>query len=246
MSYLERVRGERGDRPASERLVAVVGVLVGFLAGTVWVTAADMSSAGSVPVAVAGTTLERAGGRVAELASEVTVGVEAQGCGGAWSGSGVVSAGGLVVTAAHVTAGAHRVTVTRGAQRSAAGPVLSAVGVDVASASLAAGWRGVSRRSDDPSVGESVVIGARPRGVLRVRRAKVEGYLRGTGPQDPDRVMRLDVTVAAGDSGGPVLDRDGRLVGIVYAAEHGSGRALVIPASRLTEALGAPATPGRC
>ena len=72
------------------------------------------------------------------------------------------------------------------------------------------------------------------------------GYVEGVESTDPRLVMRLDVGAEPGDSGGPVVDADGRLVGIVYLRERITGRALVIPISEIRAALGGGATAGRC
>jgi S1-C subfamily serine protease len=58
--------------------------------------------------------------------------------------------------------------------------------------------------------------------------------------------MRLDLGAEPGDSGGPVVDAEGRLVGIVYLRERITGRALVIPVSALRRALGGAVAGGRC
>jgi S1-C subfamily serine protease len=118
--------------------------------------------------------------------------------------------------------------------------------IDVASAPVPTAWPSVRQAMDDPAVGTAVVMATRARGVLDVRQAHVQTYLRGTGPDDPARVMRLDLGAAPGDSGGAVIDGSGRLVGIVYAAQHVTQQALVIPASELSAALGADGSLANC
>ncbi len=233
------------DRPASDGLVAVVGLLVGVLLATIWMTVTDGRTAGSAPLAAVG-PVSSPPDSLHQLASSATVRVVAQGCRGEFRGTGVVLRSGLVMTAAHVAAGARRITVVDsngGARR--VGPVLSATATDVATAPLRAG-ASVVRRQDDPAVGAAVVVAGASGGAVRVRDARVSAYVRGTGAGDPPVAMRLDVRVAPGDSGGAVLDRKGRLVGLVYAAEHGSGRALAIPASVLSAALAGDVAAGNC
>lgn len=58
--------------------------------------------------------------------------------------------------------------------------------------------------------------------------------------------MRLDVRADPGDSGGPVVDATGRLVGIVYATERVTQMALVIPTSALRRVLAGDLAPRRC
>jgi S1-C subfamily serine protease len=51
-------------------------------------------------------------------------------------------------------------------------------------------------------------------------------------------VIQIDAAVNHGNSGGPVIDRDGRLVGIVFAGvEHYQGLNFAVPAERLAAAL---------
>jgi S1-C subfamily serine protease len=58
--------------------------------------------------------------------------------------------------------------------------------------------------------------------------------------------MRLDVRADPGDSGGPVVDATGRLVGIVYATERVTQLALVIPVSVLRLVLAGALAPRGC
>ncbi len=221
-------------------LLLAIGLVMGLFVGSIvagltgfigWPSAAGASAtggaatSGSVPASIH------------RLAVGSTVSVDSKGCAGPLAGSGVVVRGGLLITAAHVAGGAEHVTVASGSGTTEAHPVLVAPGFDVASAPVPTSWPTVAEASTDPATGAPVVVATRARGDLQIRAAHVDGYVNGTGPDDPAKVMRLDVTVAPGDSGGPVLDSHGRLVGIVYAEEHGDDRGLVIPVSELSSAL---------
>jgi S1-C subfamily serine protease len=127
-----------------------------------------------------------------------------------------------------------------------ASPVLDAAEVDVATVDVPESWARVPEADEDPAPGTTVVVGTRPGGELRVREARVQGYVHGVESTDPALVMRLDIGAEPGDSGGPVVDTEGRLVGIVYLRERITGRALVIPVSELRDALRGAVTPGRC
>lgn len=209
----------------------IVAVTTGALAQS---TAGGAGGHGEVPAAVV-----RAAGRV-------TVSVESSGCAGPLLGSGVVTKGGSLVTAAHVAGGAQRVMVRSQQGSTTADPVLVAPGIDVASAPVPTSWPAVGQANGDPAVGDPVVMATRARGALVVRQARVQTYLRGTGPNDPAKVMRLDVGAAPGDSGGAVIDARGRLVGIVYESQYATNQALVIPISEVSAALGADGSLAQC
>lgn len=49
----------------------------------------------------------------------------------------------------------------------------------------------------------------------------------------PGQVLRLSARVEHGNSGGPVLDRYGKVVGVVYAIEVATGFGLAIPVDTL-------------
>lgn len=76
-------------------------------------------------------------------------------------------------------------------------------------------------------------------GALTLTHGKVLGYLDGTKLDPsiafPGQVIEVSAPVKHGNSGGPLLDARGRLVGVVFAAQPGasytssSGRTLALP-----------------
>ncbi len=89
----------------------------------------------------------------------------------------------------------------------------------------------------DPVPGQLVTVVGYPEGGPRtVSRGVVEGFV-----QDPlggeTQVIVSTATVAPGNSGSPMLDDSGAVVGVVYAAETESGRAVAVPVSVLRELL---------
>jgi S1-C subfamily serine protease len=154
-------------------------------------------------------------GVVAALDSVVQVLVQA--CGREGAGSGFVVGPGRVLTNAHVVRGADAVVVRSrdGTQRPARvvlfDPAADAAVLDVA---------GLGARALRPAVpagrGTDAWVAGHPLGgPLRVVTATV---LRMAAGREGDRqTYVLRTVVRPGNSGGPLLDRDGRVLGLVYA-----------------------------
>jgi S1-C subfamily serine protease len=98
----------------------------------------------------------------------------------------------------------------------------------------------------DPRPGEPVWVSgyAHERGPdslsdgLVVAPAHVVAYQSGRDAGQRDKVMRVDVPVRPGMSGGAVLDQAGHLAGVVFAQQSATNSGLVIPASVLRTELG--------
>lgn len=132
-------------------------------------------------------------------------------------GTGFVIAGGLVVTSLHVVAGAQQVTV-----KLPSGQVLVVQSI-----------RGVDRRADlalldanlkmpglplapdetNVSAGAPVVIVGNPEGLQGTVSTGVISRKRKAGPGL--ELLQVDAAISHGSSGGPVLDRDGHVIGVV-------------------------------
>ena len=169
------------------------------------------------------------------------------GIGSRLRGSGVVAADGQVLTNAHNVRG-DEVTVTFPGGRTATGTVagidvdgdLAVIAVDTAGATPI-GWAD----GDGPAVG-SVVFGAAatPGGGARVTFGTVSGIersFRGPGGRQIGGSIEHTAPLAPGSSGGPLLDADGRLVGL-NTNRIGEGFYLALPADSAlrgrVEALG--------
>ena len=232
-----------GEMKAEEWRIAVVGVVAGLCA----VLVADQAAAvvggpdDSVAAVVAGATLERdPSPEMVSLLRSATVKVRSEAC-GTLDGTGVILSSGLVLTNGHVLGGARSFLIeTSDGQTHESGNATRPVATDLAAGIAPTGSEdeGLQLAADDPAAGDRVTVaGHADGGPLRVRTAEVEGAIVGTGRLDPPSVIRLDVVAVPGDSGSPVVDEDGRLVGLVYAAERNTRATLVIPVSELRRAL---------
>ncbi|MEX2356650.1 MAG: serine protease [Thermaerobacterales bacterium] len=151
---------------------------------------------------------------------------------------------GIVITNRHVIRGATEVTVVfedAGSYRAvdiAVHPtvdlaVLSLMGEDLPVIGL--------ETEELPAVSDRVTIIGNPFGLPRVIiQGTVEGYRLGSD-QRP-RAMVIDAPIHQGNSGSPVIDRNGRVVAVVYAVtstalEAADHRGLALPARYLEDLL---------
>lgn len=159
-------------------------------------------------------------------------------------GSAVIIGAGRLLTNAHVVTGSRVVDISGDGFPTVVADVPSvarAGDVAVVSASAITSG-GIALAADDPHVGDSVRVagfpsvpqGVRPPG-LEITTAQVVGMLAGTDVGEPWPVLRLSVPVQPGMSGGPVLDQEGHLAGIVVGNEVPTGQALAIPVSALRQ-----------
>jgi S1-C subfamily serine protease len=93
-------------------------------------------------------------------------------------------------------------------------------------------------RTTPVTVGETVVaVGYPGGGPATVTTGSVVGLVDGELLGEPSAVLRVDATIRQGNSGGPLLDEDGRVVGVVFALEVGTGYGLAVPVTTLLERL---------
>lgn len=175
-------------------------------------------------------------------------------------GTGWVLSPGRVVTNAHVVAGAESVHV-ESVDQSLSGElivldgrrdlaVLSVQGLDAPALPLG----DALSRGDDAAIpgypldGPYTVVAARVRGVLDARGLDIYG-----AEQVVRQIYSLNTTVRPGNSGGPLIDARGRVVGVVFAKsleDDNTGYALTLEEALpvLEEAVGAsrPVGSGAC
>lgn len=192
-------------------------------------------------------------------ASTVRVAGAAYQCGQTVTGSGFVIAPGRVITNAHVVAGVTEPVVEAPGNLSRPGRVvyvdssadLAVIAVDgltVAALQLAA----------PPSNGDNVAVAGYPfGGPYQVRPGRVESVgpvtLDENGTTSTRTILTLAANVDHGNSGGPVLNQDGRVVGVVFAKSASvSGVGYAVPLSVLAPVaaqaggLSTAVNPGAC
>jgi S1-C subfamily serine protease len=156
-------------------------------------------------------------------------------CAGVIRGSGFALGPNLLVTNRHVLAGAEELEVSTWDGRTF--EVSSAtVGVlgDVGFARVKGRLPVVGAFGPPPQRGDLVTAVGYPRGgPLTLSEGSVVDRVDGGNLGVQGEVVRLTARVRPGNSGGPLLDRRGRIAGIVYAIERGTGFGLAIPVDTL-------------
>lgn len=178
-------------------------------------------------------------------ASDSVVRVLSTACGLGIEGSGWAVEPDLVVTNAHVIAGADDTTVTtRQGIELEATPVYYAPRNDLALLRIGAGLPTLGISSRRPVGGDGAVLGYPENGPFRLSPARIgetrstiseDSY--GNGPVERS-IVALGGGVRSGNSGGPLVDADGRVVGTVFAATtNGSPGGFAVPAELVYRAL---------
>lgn len=174
-------------------------------------------------------------------ALDVTVRVRAVGCTALRNGSGVLLPDGVVATNRHVLGEALEVSVRTwdGRRFDATEPRISNdADLGILQVAEAAPLPSVRIREGAVEPGLAVwVVGSARGEPVTVRPGTVVDILDRPDLNESGGVLRIDVEVRPGHSGGPVLDTEGRLVGLVFAAETDQGTALAVPVESLVERL---------
>lgn len=211
-------------------VVIGVALLASGLAVSAWAVAARRGSTDPAPLTDAGIEA------IAVEAGRATLGVQADTCTGRMVGSGFL-AGGRVVTSRHLVSGASEMAVDgagwsrRLAVDGSLDPADLAFSAPLADQLVAGPSLEVA--AVPPPDGTSVVIVARAGGRLRWL-AAVARTVDGTSYGASGPLLLLDRPVAPGWSGGPVLDRSGRVVAVVRAVDSSTGVSLAEPVDRRT------------
>lgn len=179
-------------------------------------------------------------------AEESVVRVLSTACGLGVEGSGWVVAPSLIVTNAHVIAGADDTTVTtRHGIELEASAVYYAPHDDLALLRINASLPTLAISSERPQGADAAVLGYPEDGPFELAPARIgetrdtvseDAY--GSGPVER-AIVSLGGEVRSGNSGGPLIDARGRVVGTVFAATTGGvPGGFAIPAELVRVALG--------
>jgi S1-C subfamily serine protease len=201
------------------------------------ISSSAMALAADVPV-VRASSLER-------IARHMTVRVRSRGCGRVGTASAVAVGRRLLVTNRHVVAGADRIELNYWDGTSARARLETvAVDDDLALVEVSLRLPTVARLAtiDAPKGTSTMIVGFPNGGQQRIVRGKLIEYAPLAGHPDASAVMRLSNPVVPGNSGGPVLNASGAVVGVVFGIETATGNGLAVPSSavrRLVEHRGA-------
>lgn len=183
------------------------------------------------------------GDTLADLATEVQESVVMVRSGRRGSGSGIIwRANGIVLTNAHVVGDRDQVSVLFQDDRElparviASDPVLDLAALSVDAIGLPAVEIGVS---SSVRVGELVLAVGNPwgqRGVMTAGIISALGEIETSWREGKAEYIRSDVRLAPGNSGGPMLDAEGRVIGI-NAMIFGGDLSVAIPSHIATQFL---------
>lgn len=227
----------------SRRLVGAVlatALLAGACIGPPSDDLADPSAPPAEPLPDEGADVELRSETLDRLAKEVTLRVRNLGCGGVATGSAVAVGSELLVTNRHVIQGAELLEVNTWDGHSLTVEVAqAALSHDIAVARVSGELpESAEVAEEDPQPGDTITVAGYPGGgALVVRHGRVLRRTRDVVFGAEAGAIAIDAEVAPGNSGGPVLDPEGRLVGVVYALSPEDGVGFAVPVSALRVAM---------
>jgi S1-C subfamily serine protease len=183
-------------------------------------------------------------------AEQLTVRVRNVNCEGITLGSGFAIAPDVLVTNRHVLAGADELTINTWSGESLAVTTaeVGALG-DLGIATVNGKLPTVARYGPAAQAGDPItVVGYPLGGALTFEDGIVVDRADGTRFGIDGELLRVTAQVEHGNSGGPILDTSGRVVGVVFAIEIATGFGLAIPTETVVslERAGGFETPPPC
>jgi S1-C subfamily serine protease len=170
-----------------------------------------------------------------DRAAAAAVRIDGRGGGQFDTGSGVAVAPNVVLTNAHLMNDPVSLVTQRDDTVLSTGRIERASnGLDLAVA-VTNGPRlsPIELAPKDPNAGETVTMIGYPAGERTVTTARIEGTLLRGGVT----VLRFSPEPHPGQSGSPLIDAQGRLVGVAFAEETAGGQGLAIPVSDVRTAI---------
>jgi serine protease Do len=166
--------------------------------------------------------------------------VKARGLEASRVGSGFAVGGGSVVTNEHVVADASKITVeptaSRGTGPAAARLVADRPAVDLALLRSEIDMEGLPLgKFEAVTVGQPVFVVSNPKGL---EATFSEGIVSSIRSRNGNTVLQITAPVSEGSSGGPVLNEEGKVVGVVFAVrEGGQNLNFAVPVSYVRKLL---------
>jgi S1-C subfamily serine protease len=165
-------------------------------------------------------------------------------CGLGIEGSGWIVRPGYVVTNAHVVAGVEAPFVDRGDGRTRRARVVSFDARNDVAVLRLPGLRGRSLTFGEPKRGEAAALLGYPgNGPYRVTAVRM-GRTAKVGARDAygrielgRAIVALRGNVRSGNSGGPIVNERGQVLGTVFAARRGSNDGFAVPNEKIRDAL---------
>ena len=122
-------------------------------------------------------------------------------------------------------------------------------GADLALLGDAPNASSVSLAPTDPAPGTPVWVTGYPEGnQLSALSGQITDYISGTPYEQPGQIMEISNAIEPGNSGSPLLNASGQVVGVAFAISKLDGAGLAIPVSTLQSFLSDPGanTSGQC
>lgn len=180
-----------------------------------------------------------------------TVRIRSETCEGLGVGSGFLIDESTIVTNRHVVEGADSLEVETSEGRNLTVGVasqglladLAIVGLDepLTGTETGMGRETAELAEANPEPGTDLrAVGYPEGGPLTVTEGRVEDYQVDPRLGNLSKVIRSDVEIHPGNSGGPAIDDEDRVVGVVYAIEVATERSLIVPVETLHRLLANP------